>query len=280
MNRRLLPIIAALLVLLIVLGTTPFTDALAAEATVGPKLEVWTIAQDDQFHEKGVMILGLVSDETEDPVSKCDPTGESETLPACVDAPRDLMSQHKILVAYNGAPIMWRVGDAGPVVVCNIVEKDKVFVVPDPKTGQGQQFETEVLMTKLFDVSDQFACKARWKSPDGGAHYESTGVLDVYFTGMLDAHYLADYMLVVEVTYLIGRTIVWGTEMQDVCVLGWWGEDTSLGYGDRIEKADGTWHYIFDDPINSYASCGDLALIQRDAVGVKPQIAQDPEAMD
>jgi hypothetical protein len=279
MKRRLLPIIAALLVLLIVLGTTPFTDALAAEAIMGPTLEVWTIAQDDQFHETGVMILGLVSDEN-GPVSKCDPTGESETLPACVDAPRDLMSQHKILVAYNGAPIVWRVGDAGPVVVCNVVEKDKVLVVPDPKTGQGQQFETEVLMTRLFDVSDQFTCKARWKSPDGGAHYESTGVLDVYFTGMLDAHFLADYMLVVEVTYLIGRTTLWGTEMQDVCVLGWYGVETSLGFTDYIEKADGTWHYIFLDPINSYASCGDLALIQRDVVGVKPQTAQDPEAMD
>ena len=71
---------------------------------------------------------------------------------------------------------------AGPSIACNVLEKDKVDVVPDPKTGDGKQGAMENLMTKLVDVSDKFVCKVRWKSPATGV-LESVGVLDVYYVG-------------------------------------------------------------------------------------------------
>jgi hypothetical protein len=268
MNHKLLPVVAALLILSILLGTTSLTYALTP--TIAPKLEVTTIPQDDQKREKGIMILGLGGDST-------------FGMPAI-----DLMSQHKILVTYNGQFITWVVGFPTVRITCNVLEKDKGFVVKDPKTGKGQQFTSEKLYTKLVDVSSNFICKVRWKTLGGpaGTMQESVGVLDVYFTGTAKPIYIADHILLVQATMTIGRTIVMGADIQDICVLGW--AMTSNGLKDLngvtqgntwvLTKPDGSLHWIFADPLGPYAGCEDAAVVQRLALSVPFPAEIDPLA--
>ena len=120
MNHKYISALAAILILGVLLSATPL--AYAQTLAFGPKLEVTTIPQDNQRLKKGDIILGIV------------PPGGAAT-----QGPSDLLSQHKLLVTYNGAILVWRVGDPGPNIACNVLEKDKVNVVPDPKTGDGKQ---------------------------------------------------------------------------------------------------------------------------------------------
>jgi hypothetical protein len=265
-----------------VLGTTPFTYAVT-RATIGPKLEVTTIPQDDQKREKGIIILGI---------DLANPTVNKDPLA------NDLMSQHKLLVTYNGAVMTWALGSVGVTIACNVLEKDKVNVIPDPKTGDGKQFPAENLMTKLVDVSDKFVCKPRWKSPTAGL-LESAGVLDIYFVGPIPAAdslpgaddgvngkevgvWIADYILVVEATITIGRTVVFGAEVQDICVLGWAVNagvpNVRLPAPWIITKPDGSHHYIWPEAFGNYVGCEELALAQRDVLGILLETGQDPLA--
>jgi len=330
MNRKALPIVAAFLVLLCLVGTTPFTYAQTTTVTFGPQLQVTTIPEGDQVRKTGIIILGISPDVkdaatgdewwqdhqpittasigtfpkacTDDPTKAAydatnNPQGvTSGGLPFC-DA-QNLLSQHKLLITYNGATITWQMGSTTgvPVVVCNVLEKDKVNVIPDPKTGKGQQFPQENLMTKLVDVSDKFVCKVRWKSPAPG-FYESDGVLDVYYTGPYEIHWAADNILTVEASLAIGRTVIFGSDIQDICVLAyqWWST-----YGINVElnipvpKPD-WWiqqtestvppnafmsgnHWVFPDALGPFTSCTDITLIQRDLAGVKPEPGTDPLA--
>jgi hypothetical protein len=257
MNHKFLPAVAAVLIIAMMLSSTPLVAA--QTLAFGPKLEVVTIPQDNQKLKTGLMILGL------------DPLG--------VITANDVMSQHKISVTYNGAPLTWRIGDAGPSIACNVLEKDKVNVIPDPKTGDGQQFPTENLMTKLVDVSSKFVCKVRWKSPATGV-LESTGVLDVYFTGTANAVWIADNILVVEAFFTVGRTVVFGSDIQDICVLGYavFGDilDVAFPPAWTITKPDGTQHWIWDNPMGDFVGCEQLALAQRDILGLKLPTGQDP----
>jgi len=260
MNRKLLPAVAAFLILAILLGSTPITYAVTM-ATIGPKLEVITIPQDDQKREKGIIILGAHA----------------------TYAQTDLLSQHKIIVTYNGLPLTWRLGttDVQVVVTCNFLEKDKVNVVPDPKSGKGRQASWENLMTKLVDVSDVFKCKLRWKSPGNVAGLqESVGVLDVYYTGSTGSagkYYIADTILVVTAKITLGRTNVFGSDIQDICVLGWGMSDQGVAAGPdfQITKPDGYKHYQWKDPLGPYAGCEDAAIAQRWALGLNFDTGQD-----
>ena len=176
MNHKFIPAVAAFLILGVLLSATPLAYAVNV-LTFGPKLEVVTIPQDNQKLKKGIIILGI------DPHQ-----AQHVTNPE-----NDLLSQHKIIVTYNGATLTWAVGDPGPSIACNVLEKDKVNVVADPKTGDGQQGAWENLMTTTVDVSDKFVCKVRWKSPATGV-LESVGVLDVYYVGPLPkSHLNSDY---------------------------------------------------------------------------------------
>jgi hypothetical protein len=285
----MLPIVSAILILTILLGASPFTYAVSLRYTTLPTLLVTTIPQDNQKLEKGIIILGtygLAADVHNNvpgssPRDTCtyDPTKVSATLPACDEA--DLMSQHKILVTYNGQPIIWPVAGAGVNIICNLLEKDKVNVVTDPKTGTGKQGTYENLMTKLVDVSDHFTCKVRWKAPAVGM-LESAGVLDVYYSGVASNYYIADTILVVTATYAIGRSVVWGAEMQDICVLGWAIDGTDVAQGtpatapEEIAKSDGTTHYIWPNAMGSFVGCEELALAQRDYAGILLPQSTDP----
>jgi hypothetical protein len=62
-------------------------------------------------------------------------------------------------------------------------------------------------------------------------------------------------VLVVSASYSIGRTVVYGTDMQDICVLGW---PVNIAVG----------QFNFFDPLGSYTSCEDLALAEKDALGL------------
>jgi len=288
MNRKLLPVVAAFLILAMLLGTTPFSYAVT-RATIGPKLEVTTIPEDDQKRETGVIIIGI------------DPAEPNTRKARSATYGWDYLSQHKLLVTYNGMTLQWALGSVGVTVFCNVLEKDKVNVVKDPKYGTGKQGTWENLMTSLVDVSDKFVCKPRWKSPTPGV-LESAGVLDIYYVGPYPKAdikstqtggpiitpgvsgaeagiYIADYIVVVEATITVGRTVIFGSEIQDICVLGW-GVDTSVVATSSapwyITKPDGYKHYFWNNALGNFVSCEELALAQRDVLGIKLATAQDP----
>jgi len=281
MNHKFIPVVAAFLILGILLSATPLTYAVNV-LTFGPKLEVTTIPQDNQKLEKGIIILGIAT------------SGAAVT-----NKQNDLLSQHKLIITYNGQTLTWAIGTPGPTIACNVLEKDKVNVVPDPKTGDGKQGDWENLMTKTVDVSDKFICKPRWKSPAAGV-LESVGVLDVYYVGPLPTSpdpvhkgtadkgvtgasvgvWIADNILVVEAFFTVGRTVVFGSDIQDICVLGWAVDGTlatpSQSVPQFITKPDGTLHYIWSNPMGFWVSCEDLALAQRDILKIPLPTAQDP----
>jgi len=316
MNSKLLPVVAAFLILVCVLGITPATYAVT-RAVIGPQLVVTTIPEDDQINKKGMIILGLaVPANPLDPVEQwvpaqvcttdpaqapydpvTNPTGAtSGGLPFC--GPQDLLSQHKLLVTYNGQTLRWRDGDTAgvPLITCNVLEKDKVNFINDPKKNVGKQFPTENLMTKLVDVSDKFVCKPRWKSPAPGT-LESAGVLDVYYIGPYDIHWAADNVLVVEASLTIGRTVVFGSDIQDICLLGYafygpfgvpimkpefWTVDWNANspFWELANAYLRDTHWVFVNPLGPFSSCEDLALIQRDIAGVELEQAGDPVALE
>jgi hypothetical protein len=309
MNRKLIPAVAGFMILLTVLGMTPGLSFAQTTLTFGPQLQVITIPQDDQLREKGIMILGLDSaigllhGTSQQPEYQClDSVAYAAAVKAAGGASaytgppecnaQDLMSQHKLLVTYNGLPMSWHIGstEPQPLVFCNFVEKDKVNVVPDPKTGDGKQGSWENLMTSMVDVSNDFVCKVRWKSPAPGV-YESTGVLDVYYKGAFDGHFIADTILVVEAALTLGRTVIYGSDIQDICVLGWGipGSDATAVLIPNTESApnsnpvtwyitkpDGTVHYIWGNALGNYVGCEDAALLQRQALGIQLATGQDP----
>jgi hypothetical protein len=77
--------------------------------------------------------------------------------------------------------------------------------------------------------------------------------------------------LVVGVDLAVGRTTVWGTEIQDICLLGWPAPGETAAW--LITKPDGTVHAIYADPLGQpevgrWISCEDLALMQKDLLGI------------
>jgi len=173
---------------------------------------------------------------------------------AAIDKPRfgsstnpaqDLMAQYKLLVSYNGVPV-------AATIFCQYVEKDKDNPIKD------KQFLAENLESVPKDVG-WFVCKPRWAEP-------GVGVLDVYYTGSGNPATIADYILIVTATYTVGRNTVVGTDMQDICVLGWPSTTAELVY--HFTKPSGDAHYIFDDPLAGWVSCESLALSEKAQLGI------------
>jgi hypothetical protein len=288
MNRKLIPAVAAFLIVGMLLSAIPLS--VAQVYAIGPQLGVVTIPQGDQELGTDIMILGLT------PLS---PAGYTQ-------GPSNLLAEYKIVITYNGQTLEWQIGTAGPSVVCNVLEKDKVAVVPDPKTGLGQQFSTENWMTTLVDVSNKFICKARWKQPFGTAGvYESVGVLDVYYDGPLPTapvingltgatitpavtnqevgYFIADNIVTVEAFFTAGTTVIFGSDIQDLCTLGWGISSVivePLTPPDfTITEPDGvTPHYVWINPMGSFLSCESLAQAERAMLGIYAPTGQDPLA--
>jgi hypothetical protein len=246
--------------LILVIGISSFTPVMAvSRITLVPFLQVVTIPEDDQLRQTGVMSLGIAI-----------PTGSGGYLYT------DYMSQHKLLITLNGL----LVSSSGIVVTCNVAEKDKEALPPDRTTGKSpldkRQFPRENLKTVLVDVADMFVCKPRWKEGT------SVGVLDVYYTGAAaDSAFIADHILVVHVTYTVGRQVFYGTEIQDICVLGWsmsntvhaitkvyYTADPRPGYPDIAHNSDT--HQLVQDAMVGWSSCEDLALYQRSFLDLDP----------
>jgi hypothetical protein len=269
MNHKFVPVVAAFLILGMLLTAIPLS--VAQVYAIGPQLGVVTIAQDDQELGTGIIILGISPD------ASASARGQTK-----------LVAEYKLVVTYNGATLQWQIGTPGPSVVCNILQKDKVNVIPDPKTGLGKQGSWENLMTTLVDVSNKFVCKPRWKTPFGTSGvYESVGVLDVYFVGPLFPAWIADNIVTVEAFFTAGRTVVFGSDIQDLCTLGW-AVDAGAASSAPLAIAtavtyytlpDGvTLHYVWPNAMGDFHSCESLALAERDVLGITLATGQDPLA--
>jgi len=255
-SKYVLPVFASMMVLMMVVSSmSPAFAAVTSIATIGPKLVVVTIPQDDQKRQTGVIVLGLT------------PTVTAPTpWPKPYQPGTKLISQHKIMVTFNGLPILWNIQTPsyGPKVVCNVLEKDKVNPIPDKLGKPTAQFPEENLVTKLIDVSDLWFCKLRWVTYAPGV-LESIGVLDVYYIGPLLATVIADNILTVEVFMKVGTTSIVGTDIQDICLLGW-----SMGNNHiAVTLPDGGQVYhSWDQALGPFVSCEEAALWQRYYSGV------------
>mgnify|MGYP001029507959 CR=1 FL=1 len=239
MDKRVyLPAIASLLILCMLFASFTPSMAVALRARAEPKLEVVTIAEDDEVRKLGVIVLNLSPklDHWDKPYDKW-----------CYDNPKkcqDKLSQHKILVTFNGVPVTFSYS-------CQFVKKEKLHPLQKP------QFKEEQLRTVLTDESANFVCKLRSGKP-------GVGVLDVYYLGPQEKQFIADYIMVVTVWTRFGGTTVWGTEIQDVCVLGWAMDTNTM----IITKPDGTLHFSWPDPLGPFVGCEEAALWQRDNQGL------------
>jgi hypothetical protein len=242
MNKRYLPLIAAILIAITCASIMPVLAQVVTLPTyiyAAPTLTVLTIPQDDGYRHTGVM--WLADSETQYGLFLTPPA------PPTWDGIQDLMSQFKILVSYNGVPV------TPTSLYCQVVEKDKYNPI------KNKQFPTENLYTVPVDVSTYFTCKFRWGKP-------GVGVIDVYYIGPGQPVAIADYILVVGANYAVGRSTVYGTDMQDICLLGWPSDAAVTPY--VITKPDGTFHWIYSDPMEGWASCEDMALVQHADLGV------------
>lgn len=232
LDKKILPAVASLLVLGTLLSlVVPAFAEMPALAIAGPTLVVRTIAEDDQIRKTGVIILGMT------------PPGFPDQL---TFSTADWLAQFKISITYNGVAVN------ATTLYCQVIEKDKYNPVKD------QQFPAENLKTVPKDQSGLFVCK--WRSGKPGI-----GVLDVYYIGTAAAQYIADYVLVVSASYTIGRTVAYGTDMQDICVLGY---PIVLTINDGGLFSDDGGPLFLVDPLGSYVSCEDAALAEKNALGL------------
>jgi hypothetical protein len=258
MNKRILAAIAALLIVTMVSSTlipVYSQNTTTLRATAMPTLSVVTIAEDDEYAKTGIMLLGMPP-EIADLAALYDgmPLGILAALYPALSA-TDFLAQFKVLVSYNGVPVT-------AALTCQVIEKDKVNPL---KTKQGAW---ENLATVPKDMTSNFVCKYRESKP-------GVGVIDVYFVGpastsaVVDVgQFISDYILVVTGAYTVGRTVVYGTEIQDICVLGWpMGVFSEYDFT-LVTKPDGTEHYVFMDPLYGWSSCEDAALVQKQMLGI------------
>lgn len=229
MNKRYLPAIAAILIAITATSFVPVFAQLPTRLFAQPTLTVVTIAQDDQMRHTGVMWLA--------------PT---QALFGTTGAVQDVMSQFKFFVSYNGQPV------TPTGFTCEVIEKDKSNPIKAP------QGTWENLETVPKDQSGYFICKERLGKP-------GVFVLDVYYTGLGKPVNIADYVLDISVWLTVGRTLVWGTDMQDLCLLGWPVPTTPNWI---ITKPSGDLHYIYADPMSGWKSCEDLALQEKSQLGL------------
>ncbi len=232
MDKRILPVVASALIIVMVLATVmPVMAVTVLRARADPTLEVTTIAEDDEKRQTGVIVFGLL------------PNLALWTNKG-YEIGTDKLAQYKILVTYNGVPVTFN-------VECQFIKKEKLHPL------QYKQFKEENLKTVLTDESRSFKCKLR----TGKA---GIGVLDVYYIGTQEKQFIADYIMKVHVWTTFGTTVIHGTEIQDVCVLGW-----SMGTNHlAFSKPDGTTHDSWDDALGTFASCEEAALWQRDNLGL------------
>jgi len=257
-KRLWLPAIASLLILVMVFASVQPAVAEILYAKVMPTLEVSTIAEDDEVRQMGVIVLGLIPSALwaaapgdrdkrvdDDCMQLID--ADMDGIPTWTNVCIDKLSQHKILVTFNGVPVTFQVD-------CQFVKKEKLHPLQKP------QGTYEQLRTVVTDESANFVCKLREGKP-------GVGVLDVYYIGEQAKQFVADYIMVVSVWTTIGTTVIYGVDVQDVCVLGWALGDVVPNVT-GITKPSGDHHYSWENPLGPFVSCEELALWQRDDQGL------------
>jgi len=228
MDKRYLPVVASVLILAIAFASVlPVFAVTVVRARANPTLVVVTIPEDDEIRKTGMIVFAD---------SEANFRAHTTTWPEA-----DLLAQYKLLVSYNGVPV------TPTAMTCQIIEKDKANPVKD------QQKSWENLKTVPVDQTGAFVCKVRWGKP-------GVGVIDIYFKGTPSWKFISDYVVVIGAVYTIGRTYVYGYEIQDVCVLGW-----PLGTtgNSHWTKPDGDQHYVYPNPLGSWVSCEEAALYQK-----------------
>jgi len=214
-----------------------FTSVLAAlnASQVRPALSVETIAEDDPVRDTGMMVLGIL------------PPGVTPGS-AGFQQGRDLIAHYKITITYNGIPI----APAG--IFMQVVE---VIYANPPDDPTARQFPEESLISKLTDVSEEFVCKYRTVAP-------GVGVLDVYYVGPLAKEYVANYVVVIGAFVRVGRSVVYGIDLQSLCILGW-SMDSTTGV---TTLPDGTKYYGWYNPLGAFTSCEEAVFWQRIWLGL------------
>jgi len=254
MNKQYLPAIATIFILAIAsMSFMPVFATATPVARAQPQLVVVTIPEDDEVHKTGIIVLDEVGPDA--PYTDTSRTNWL-TLRGTTTTPRvqDLMAQYKIMVSYNGLYV------TPTTIVCQVIEKDKVNPIKDRQTAI-----PENLKTSLVDQTGLFACKFRW----GKA---GVGVLDIYYKGTVAPVFFADYIVLVSATYTIGRSIVYGAEIQDICVLGWDlglvanGAIVAIHYNKALAGQTADNHNIFPNPLGNFVSCEDATLYQKHLV--------------
>jgi hypothetical protein len=230
LNKHYLPAIASLLIVAVLASSLlPVFANNTVRYQAAPTLVVKTIAEDDELRQTGIIVLA-------DTMANFGLAG----------AHQKLLAQYKVIVTYNGIPV-------DPTsYTCQVIEKDKYNPLKY-KQGTWENLATSLLVT------DNFICKWREGKP-------GVGVIDLYYVGTASGQFIADYVVVVSATLTIGRTVVYGAEMQDVCVLGWPVDDVAPAW--KITKPDGTVHWIWADPLGTFTSCEDAALQQKNMLGI------------
>ena len=169
----------------------------------------------------------------------------------------ELISQHKILATLNGVPTTpytwW----------CEVIEKEKAKMPPmNSKTPSTRQFDDEIIRTTVKDVSSNFICKIWYVKP-------GVGVLDVYFVGPRVKNFIADHMLIITMAWKVGRTTVYASDLQDICILGWSMGAETLKIKLFTNPGKSTWpagteyYYSWDDALGPFASCDEAGAWQR-----------------
>jgi len=212
-----------------------FTSVLALLDSTQSKLydlRVETVAEDDPLRDTGIMVLGLR------PTS----SGWPSRIPVQTGA--DLVAHYKIVTSLNGIPI-------SPLAVIAMV------VRVDYRNPSTRQFPSESTMSGLTEVSSEFVCMYRPVAPGVGA-------LDVYYVGPQTKEHVANYILVVQAYAKIGGHNIFGTDLQDLCVLGW-SMDSHYWV---TALPDGEKHYGWEDPLGPFASCDEAVFWQRAYLGL------------
>jgi hypothetical protein len=113
-------------------------------------------------------------------------------------------------------------------------------------------------------------CKPRFAKP-------GVGVLDVYYVGPLDVFHIADYVLVVSATTAIGRSTIYGSDVQDVCVLGFSmsPDFVRILLPGGVNLADANTNgidgihvlFVYSDELGAFQGCEAAALAQLQFLG-------------
>lgn len=211
------------------------TSTNTATATVAPTVQVTLIPEDDEVRNMGIIVQGQTV-----------PAGwTSAGLPS--SAGTQLFTTYKILISFNGVPV------SPKFIFCQFLEKV-------PFNPSSKQFSAEQLATAIPDQSSDFVCKGRFGFP-------GVGVLDVYYigpTGSSGKQFIADYELVLVAGVSVGTSTIFGTGIQDTCLLGF----SMASYAKSISLPDGGTATVWDNPMGPFQGCEQAVLAQRSYLGV------------